>query len=195
MDHGQILLQTPRPGLPISGGETPAGLTSELAVEGANMLVRGLRERVFVPPVEDLTPNLSEDDKRRLRLAPKITPEDRHIQWNGWASNEIALRSRVLGNLWNNARVLGEEIRITFSKGLQIAAETSVSADIGPGIPMAVPGSSGTMFFRTIDGEVLGAEYVTVPGYGTKKAADIARKLKIIEPSGAELLKGSQSLR
>ena len=103
MDHGQILAQTPAPGIPVAPADEDcvARLTATLASLGASMLVEGLEKRLFVPPVEDLAPTLEPRDPTTLKHAHKIAPEDRHIDWTTWSAAQILRYGRVIGPLWS----------------------------------------------------------------------------------------------
>jgi len=98
-DHGLILAQTPLPGLPIPNHSqcTYPELLDFVTPKAAEILIQGLRDRVFVPPLADIRPQGSEHD---IKHAPKITPEDRHIDWRSWTSVTIGRRHRALGRLW-----------------------------------------------------------------------------------------------
>lgn len=98
-DQGARLLQTPPPGIPIPDPNRikPEELIPTLANLGAKMLIEGIRSKVFVPPLED-----SGWYSGIVDHAPKITKEDRHVDWQGWMADEILLRLRVLGDLWDN---------------------------------------------------------------------------------------------
>ena len=104
MDHGQILAQTPAPGVPVeaAGADCVAELTARLASMGASMLVDSLEKRLFVPPVHDLATDLEPRDPKALTHAHKITPEDRHIDWQTWPAEKILRYSHVVGPLWSN---------------------------------------------------------------------------------------------
>lgn len=104
-DHGRILAQTP----PFSvetvfqDSSTVPGLMKLVAPKGAELLIEGIRKGLFVPNKEN--PDIIQNNQatRSVRPAPKITPEDRHINWNTWSADEIILRHRVIGPLWNTA--------------------------------------------------------------------------------------------
>ncbi len=66
------------------------------------MLVEALRNRVFVPPLQDVGWYGKIIFEAELKHAPKIQKEDSHIDWDTWTADEILLRSRVLGDLWDN---------------------------------------------------------------------------------------------
>ena len=100
-DTGTILAQLP---LPILSPETctPAILSQYLAPHAADLLVKGLSARVFIPPYDPI--NLIVPKDSQIRLAPKITTEDTHVDWTTWTCEEILRRYRVLGRLWNFAQ-------------------------------------------------------------------------------------------
>ncbi|KAK4958663.1 Methionyl-tRNA formyltransferase [Elasticomyces elasticus] len=39
--------------------------------------------------------------KQTIRYAPKLGPGDRRIDWTTWTAEDIVIRSRILGNLWD----------------------------------------------------------------------------------------------
>lgn len=99
-DHGVILAQTPAPGIPVPLGCTPNQLLEELGPLGADMLSRGIEDNLFLPPIKDIREGLPE--AAHAEHAPKITPEDRHLDWQKWTADEIIRRDRILGRLWDN---------------------------------------------------------------------------------------------
>jgi methionyl-tRNA formyltransferase len=101
-DHGVVLAQTPAPGVPISEADTPQSLLETLGPLGAEMLVRGISEKLFVPPHHDVCQSLPAASTQPSH-APKISPSDREINWQTWSSSEILLRDRVLGRLWDGS--------------------------------------------------------------------------------------------
>ena len=97
-DHGTILSQTPAPGIPILEDSTPRDLIETLGPVGAELLCQGIDDGLFIDPV-DARPDSQELGD--LDHAPKITPEDRHIDWETWTVEEILHRDRILGRLWD----------------------------------------------------------------------------------------------
>lgn len=112
-DHGAILAQTPRPGVPIDPHTaTTAALLDELAGAGADMLVRGLEAGVHVdapPPRSSIhaadrakvgTETLTRPTTAVVRDAHKITKADLAVDWGSeyWASDEA-----LGGALWGAA--------------------------------------------------------------------------------------------
>lgn len=97
-DHGVVLAQTPAPGVPISENDTPQSLLETLGPIGAEMLVRGIEENLFLPPLHGTS-----QPPTHQSHAPKISPSDREIHWASWDASEILLRDRVLGRLWDGS--------------------------------------------------------------------------------------------
>lgn len=97
-DQGHILAQTPYPGIPIGAGLTPEELLHKVGPRAATMLCEGVEEGLFVPPVRPLSPP---PEVTTIEHAPKVTPEDRRIDWNTWSEDDIRLRGRVLDDLWD----------------------------------------------------------------------------------------------
>ena len=107
-DHGDVLAQGPMHGVPISDTSTPQQLLEILGPLGAEMLTDAIEKGTFVPPVRNILQGRPEPED--LAHAPKITPEDRHIDWNTWGPDEIKLRDRVLGRLWDTTTHAGSRI-------------------------------------------------------------------------------------
>lgn len=95
-DHGVVLDQT---GVEVPPDSLPQDLVEVLGPLGAKMLAKGVENGVFVPPLRDICQEASEIEPSH---APKITPEDRRIDWSTCTASEIMLRDRVLGRLWDN---------------------------------------------------------------------------------------------
>jgi methionyl-tRNA formyltransferase len=104
-DHGKILAQSQFPGIEIPSQTTPEQLTKLLGVQGAALLREALENRVFVPPLQPLELSKTQVDEltsgNGIAHAPKITPEDRKIDWEQMTSREILHRSKILGDLWD----------------------------------------------------------------------------------------------
>ncbi|KAK1760614.1 Methionyl-tRNA formyltransferase [Echria macrotheca] len=101
-DRGTVLAQTPRPGIPLSPTETPDTLLRKLAPLGAEMLVKGLRDGVHVPPYISRAWTPSPKEQSSLREAPKIDSSMRSLIHAGCDETAagVARRYRALGPLW-----------------------------------------------------------------------------------------------
>jgi methionyl-tRNA formyltransferase len=102
-DHGVILQQTPPPGLEIPDPDscTVPQLLDVVTPKGADVLLDGVRQGLFVPPLENR--GFSDLPLGDAPHAAKITPEDRHISWQEWPWQTINRRNRVVGPLWGKA--------------------------------------------------------------------------------------------
>lgn len=101
-DHGLILSQTPRPGIPIPPSCTVPQLAELVRAPGAELLLDGLRRGLHVDPV-DIRGEIGDVKASR---APKVTKGERRVQW-GAGPGEITRRLRVLGPLWSE--VMGKK--------------------------------------------------------------------------------------
>lgn len=100
-DHGTILAQTPHPGLKLDLSKKLefVDLLNLITPVGADMLASGIRNRIFVPPLQKL---ILPPHPRSLIYAPKIKAKDREIDWLNWDAVSIGRRYRALGPLWNS---------------------------------------------------------------------------------------------
>ncbi|KAE8454081.1 hypothetical protein EG329_007859 [Mollisiaceae sp. DMI_Dod_QoI] len=102
-DHGVILSQArfriPRPSV-----ITYPELLHFVTPKAASLLLGGIRRGVYVPPLIDVSKDTYENrlPPEELQRAPKISKEDRHINWL-WkdAATEIVRRHRALGPMWS----------------------------------------------------------------------------------------------
>ena len=85
-DHGVVLSQVRAP---IKPDSRPEDLVQNLGQLGAKLLVDGIKDRLFVDPSPLIIPDVR---KRDPSYAPKITPEDRRIDWKTWTSSDIGTR-------------------------------------------------------------------------------------------------------
>lgn len=128
-DSGEILAQTPPPGIPIPPGADVPTLRDLLADLGAEMLVDGLRRGVHVPPRQEVGwGDPPRDSEGELVHAPKITKRDAEVRWGsgGWSAEVVARRARVLGDaLWSRALARDGRTRRAIFAGVE---EVPVSA-------------------------------------------------------------------
>ncbi|RGP68142.1 methionyl-trna formyltransferase [Fusarium longipes] len=102
-DHGTVLSQTPRPGIPVPPSCTVQELTDLLAPVGAQMLVQGLRDGLYIPPHQNKGWKGEELDPGQLVHAPKVSKADGHIGWSSWTADDIVRAMRVMGSVWTEA--------------------------------------------------------------------------------------------
>jgi len=177
-DHGKILAQTPFPGIAVPEDATPTSLVKLLAPIGAQMLLQGLRNRVFAPPVTTI-PALTRAELQELTggtgpaVAKKMTTEDRKINWSIIKASDIQTRLRVFGSLWDDetfSRATGstEQKRIVFTRldPITPSTEPNIPAGTPPGFAIMgeAPDGSHRPIMLTADGECLVAIEFTLEG-------------------------------
>lgn len=174
-DHGVVLAQTPPVG--IAEGATPGDLLGVLGPMGAELLVRGIEEGVFVPPLRDVsgeTGTAADSSNRPESVhAPKISPADREINWASWTADEILLRDRALGGRlwdgslwaragldegqWDACKAQKKFLRATFAGPWRLAEGPGVE-QLEAGNPfLALDPTTGNeeVRFATVDGEAV----------------------------------------
>jgi methionyl-tRNA formyltransferase len=201
-DHGLILDQTPAPGFDIPDPETcdVPRLLALVSERGAEMLVNAIRNRIFVPPLKHIDQS-SLEAGRPLRHAPKITPQDRHVDWSSWNWDKIRRYQRVVGPLWNTAAVSNgfpvsriplerKRVIITKMEALDPTAAGILPSDVEPGLPFATSDcdpKEGGIYVFTHDGTSVLIEEMKVQGERAAPAYRAALKAKLIPPLPAEV--------
>lgn len=137
------------------------------------MLVQGLRQRLFVPPLKEVGWIPESENAANLRHAAKITSNDKHINWDSWTAEEILRRNRVIGPLWNIA-ACGDssprEKRIIWSSGFE-PSEAVRHHDLPPGTPFAESPTQGNhILVGTCDGQTLKINDAKVEGENASPA-------------------------
>ena len=143
-------------------------------------------------------PSLSPPAETPLKLAHKITPEDRHIDWTTWPADQIIRYSNVIGPLWSNIEEAGstEAHRCIWPSGFRSAesfwqesrSKNDVISsqvhelDCAPGTGFISP-SRDFIMVKTIDRKWLVAQAVTLAGLGKSvPPGDALVKTKILPP-------------
>ncbi|KUJ15683.1 uncharacterized protein LY89DRAFT_647570 [Mollisia scopiformis] len=114
-DYGIILAQR-KVHIPRAASITYPELLDHMTPRAAQLLIDGMRDRVFIPPLINKGKGTYESrlPPDQLVHAPKITKEDRHINWHRNDSlTRIDRRHRALGPLWSILYV-GENITKRF---------------------------------------------------------------------------------
>ena len=96
-DHGAILQQTPHPGLSIPSNARYDDLLDIVKPESAKLLLDVVRRRLFennAPLKEQASHEAS------IRMAPKIRPDHRRVDWQNWSAQDFCRRLAILGRLW-----------------------------------------------------------------------------------------------
>ncbi|KAI5778211.1 formyl transferase [Geopyxis carbonaria] len=93
-DHGKILMQSDPP-IAVHEDTTFGALKEQLANLGAEMLVKTIRQRLFVPPLTVV------HNEYQPSMARKLSSSDKMIDWHNWTAKDIQRRSDVFGTLWS----------------------------------------------------------------------------------------------
>lgn len=107
-DSGVILAQTPEPFLAVPQEEhcTYAELLRFISPKAASMLVQGLQNGLFIPPLVDVgnsPDHIARSQGYEIAAAPKITPDDKRI-FSGKGLDGIKTYRQycAVGRLWCN---------------------------------------------------------------------------------------------
>jgi methionyl-tRNA formyltransferase len=104
-DHGELLAQTPLPGIPILDNMSAAELQLVLAAEGSKLLSKVIQHALFVQPITPIVLNDNNikaiTDGKGLSRAPKILKSDTKVKWDKMTADDILLRHCVFGSMWD----------------------------------------------------------------------------------------------
>ncbi|CAI7574790.1 unnamed protein product [Penicillium manginii] len=195
-DHGVILSQTPKPGLEIPNPDTctVSELQNLVAPKGAQMLVDGINDGLFVPPMKAAGWVPTEGNEPLIH-AGKIQQEDRHVDWATWTMQDITRRSRVIGPLWSRALVpinIGAATPAFYQKRAILTQVEEVEPPKGcdsfalvPGLPFANashpvgPKKGRALYVFTHDGKVLRIDQMKVEGEAVAEGLRAAIKARM----------------
>lgn len=96
-DHGKILLQTPPIDIEPLSGITYSALLQRVTPRAADLLAQGIRDRIFIPPLNEIIPEMEQDS---LVHARKLTSKDTEIDWSQPPTRTV-LQHNALGPLWS----------------------------------------------------------------------------------------------
>ncbi|KAI9851473.1 MAG: Methionyl-tRNA formyltransferase [Thelocarpon superellum] len=183
-DHGTVLAQTPYPGdeIPSPDTCTVQELKDFVAPKGAAMLVRGICEKLFLPPVQDVSwwkGDRSSDGAKSFPRAPKVTPQDSQVAWSTWTAAEILRRQRVLGPLWTQVKERdGETGTRVIMHGLQEAPRLRAPTWKTGHFYLAKADTLPRLLLRTCDERVLSVDQITVEGRPRMDAVAAAHRYR-----------------
>lgn len=122
-DHGSILSQETFP-IPHPNTIKYEGLLDFITPKAASLLAKGIRERVFVNPEPD----------KAIKLAPKIKPIDRYIDFEEGLSIDVERKYRALGRLWCYTRTWysGKDKKRTIFEDFEVVPLPSKSLEVIP---------------------------------------------------------------
>jgi methionyl-tRNA formyltransferase len=97
-DRGEVLAQTPAPGIEIVEGMTAGELEAELAIKGADMLVHVLKTGTY--SISSENENAGTWYTGPIAHAPKLTKQDRYLSFAEHDLEHILAIQRALGDMW-----------------------------------------------------------------------------------------------
>ena len=188
-DHGIILTQTSP--VKIRAATVPE-LERILAPRGSELLLQGIRDRVFVDPPEIPDKSKADAEDNEVLPAPKISSVDRHIDWNTWTAEKILRRHRVIGPLWNHVCRIDEDaskrivIRLIWDSGFRKLPKCpesikSLVPEAGGLIAVGLHSDDQSVYIKTCDGHMLQAYKVKMGGDIGRNFLAAARRVEMIE--------------
>ena len=187
-DHGTILAQTSYPGFDHKATNV-SQLEALVTPKAAEMLVLGIKDRIFVPPLLDVGWYEHTQQLVDLRHAPKITTEDRHIDWKNWTAEEILRRHQIIGPLWSFAQGSNEgkahRKRIIWTTGFS-KVHCDGTAFQSPGHPfLKTIGATGQnlqiLLLHTCDGYLLQVNEAKIEGGRVGRIAAASKRAGMVD--------------
>ena len=166
-DQGTILAQTPYPGFE-HGCNTVPELLALMSIKGAEMLVHCINNHLYLQSAKRLI-GLQEDRiTGTARAAPKITSQDKFIDWNTWTGEVIIRRHLAIGPLWSFVKNAGNARRLIWTSGFSVSEEAAVGTDVPVG-QLVILGNEGCVdeqvgYIRTCDDQVLKVNKIKIEG-------------------------------
>jgi hypothetical protein len=167
-------------------------LREALAEEGAKLLKDVIQNGLFISPVIPM--KLSAEDiklitnGKGLAKATKLSKADMKVEWDIMSSNDILLRHRVLGALWDDTffdvldpsrkgtRIIFEQLREVLAE----AGEYERFTHQPPGYAFLIPGSSsGRVVIKAMNNSFVEVVDCTIAGEsrGTGRGLRIIRHI------------------
>lgn len=202
-DRGTILAQTPYPGFE-HGCRTVPELLTLTAPKGAEMLVQSIKKRLYLQSAE--RSNLIQEDRSTVvaRAAPKITSQDKFIDWNTWTAEVIIRRHLVIGPLWSFVNNAQNVRRLIWTTGFTISDKVAISSHIPIGRLVVLKRDcvdEKVAYVRTCDNRILKVDRIkieggveTAPLQGAKKADMIDHGIAAQYDSMTQILLSTDSL-
>jgi methionyl-tRNA formyltransferase len=199
-DEGVILDQSPWPGIDIPEDCTYHQLLEIMQPLGAEMLVKAIRDRLYLPPHNNIRGIENTDHgNARYKHAPKIDTAHRLLHFQTMDSSQILRMSRAFGSTWAYAAVPTQlfgfkQYRLIFSTPFTILPQSTAGVqnsrsvpEVQPGLPYwSIEGNndgrqliSGPLLVNTVDGKTLSVATVKVEGDVDMPAYKAAVKHKL----------------
>lgn len=168
-DQGTILAQTPYPGFE-HGCKTVSELLALMSTKGAEMLVHCINNHLGT-----------------ARAAPKITSQDKYIDWDTWTGEVIVRRHLAIGPLWSFVKTARNTRRLIWTSGFSVSEEVAVGIDLPVG-QLVVLGNDSFVdeqvaYIRTCDDQVLKVNTVKIEGGVELPPLQAAKKADMVDHS------------
>ena len=93
-------------------------------------------------------------------------PDKRRLDWKTWTADDIMLKHRVIGPLWNmveTTRHQGKAQRLIWSSGFHESQGTTGEAPPGKATT-TLPGKDSCVYIPTVDGKIICAQKIIMEG-------------------------------
>lgn len=179
-DHGIVLAQK-EVGIQDSTAVTAQYATTSELIErlgpvGGRLLVDTVQKGLFVEP-RPITQILPGDEE--IRMAPKIAPSDRMIDWQTWTADDLLARNAALSQLWDKTSFArcdaGSTERRIIYKGPWLIQRLSTAFDAVPGTPFLL--DDGNLGWTTVDGAVVSPSAATIEGQAKDQGLSTLQRL------------------
>lgn len=167
-------------------------LLSLVSEPSGQMLVNGIRNRLFAPPLKPAV-RPSADHGQSQRHAAKIKTKDSRPDWSTWGWNQICRHRRVLGTLANNAWVVDNYLEPRWRNmrliemHLATPEETDRYPRIQPGLPFIDVKTTSDenydnkpIYIWTCDGQLVRIAQIQMAGESVRPAYRTALKARLI---------------
>ncbi|KAF2665414.1 Formyltransferase [Microthyrium microscopicum] len=103
-DRGELIAQTPLPGIPVPRDATPDSLRYLSGLEAGHLLRKVVEEKLFVDPINPVVHTKAQlsqiTDGKEIAKASKLSKESSRIDWKEMTAAEITLALQVFGRVW-----------------------------------------------------------------------------------------------
>jgi methionyl-tRNA formyltransferase len=193
-DEGIILDQTPWPGIVVPDKCDYQTLLEIMQPLGAEMLVKAIRKRLYLPPLHAVGwVGKFDNAKTMYKHAPKIETAHKLLCFERMDSSHILRMSQAFESTWAFAAAAPQRSkikrqRIIFQGPLSILSTPSTIFEDNMSVPEVPPGlpywrtdamndakehTTLPLFVNTIDGKTISADYLKIEG-GVKMPAQRA---------------------
>jgi len=200
-DEGIILDQTPWPGIDVPEDCNYPALLKTMQPVGAEMLLKAIRQRLYIPPYKDVGwANNAVDGKGSYKHAPKIETAHRLLCFDTMDSSRMLRMSRAFESTWAFASVPVrtsefEKRRIIFQGPFNTLTHSSAHdaerkriPEIPPGLPYwpdnAIDDEKNRanypLLINTLDGRTISTDSMQVEGGVQMPAYSAAQKHRLV---------------